>query len=215
MNINAVIFDLDGTLYDNSKIARSFILRSLLHLRLIGSERKCRHEMAGKYYGDNGEAYAELFSKMAAKSGHSARQAEKWFWDKYMPIQVSTLRNTRHRKPWVDNVLSDLKSKGIKIACFSDYGMVKEKLEALGISPSYFDYIVDAPSIGGLKPCKEAFLNVARHLEVAPEEALVVGDREDTDGLGAKAAGMQFMLVSQKDSQEVRIDLKPKSNHES
>jgi len=205
MDIKAVIFDLDGTLYDNSKIARSFIIRSLHHIRLLGSERKCRHEMAGKYYGEDGQAYSELFKNMAIKSGRSAEKAEKWFWDIYMPLQVRTLRNTRHRKPWVDRVLADLRSKGIKIACFSDYGMVKEKLEALGIDPGMFDYIIDSPSIGGLKPCKEAFLNVAKHLGVEPSDTLVVGDREDTDGLGAKESGMQFMLVDRKDTDRLEL----------
>lgn len=207
MSIKAVIFDLDGTLYDNSKIAKSIIIRSLLNLRILSSERKCRHKMAGNFYGSDGQTYPELFKRMSEMAGCTPAKAEKWFWDTYMPLQVKVLKQTCHRKPWVDATLSELKASGIKVACFSDYGMVKEKLEALGIDCGQFDFIADAPSLGGLKPCKEGFLAVAKELGVSPEDALVVGDREDTDGVGAKLSGMQFILADRHDTE--KLVLKP------
>jgi len=197
----AVIFDLDGTLYDNSHIARKLIVRSLLNLRLISSERACRHALAGQFLGS--EAYDKLFSTMSAKAGCSPEKARTWFWNTYLPLQAKVLRQSYHRKPWVDETLADLRKKGVKVACFSDYGMVEEKLRALGIDPASFDVIADAPSAGGLKPCKESFLRIAKMLGTEPQDTLVVGDREDTDGAGAAAAGMMYMKVCRQDQQSI------------
>ena len=49
--------------------------------------------------------------------------------------------------------------------------------------------------LGGLKPCKESFEKICRALDLHPEECLMVGDREDTDGDGAKSVGMAFEHV--------------------
>ena len=90
-------------------------------------------------------------------------------------------------------MLRSLNSRGVKAAVFSDYGFVKEKLDALGIDPGLFDGLYDAASLGGLKPCRKSFLKVIDSLGVRPEEALMVGDRSDTDGAGALGCGMQFI----------------------
>jgi len=199
----AVIFDLDGTLYDNSHIARKLNLRSLPNLGLLSSERSCRHVIAGQFLGTS--TYDTLFQEISKKTGASTEKVSRWFWEKYLPLQAKVLRSCYHRKPWVDETLAELKRNGVRIACFSDYGMVKEKLQALGIDPEAFDIVADAPSEGGLKPCREAFLNIAAKLGCEPGDILVVGDRADTDGEGAAAAGMQFRLVSRHDEDHFDI----------
>ena len=55
--------------------------------------------------------------------------------------------------------------------------------------------VFDVPSLGGLKPYKECFDKVAAMLGLDNSEILIVGDRDDTDGEGARRAGMHFLLV--------------------
>lgn len=205
MEIKAVIFDLDGTLYDNSKLAAYLVSHSLLHLKYLYAERICRHRMSGRYFGRHGETYDELFSRMAEVSGKSVDKCRRWYWGRYMPLQVRALKSKFHAKPWVSRTLAELRDKGILLACFSEYSFVREKLSALGINPDSFDFIIDAPSAGGCKPCRKAMLYVSGKLRVHPSSILVVGDREDTDGAGAEAAGMHFLLVPRADSDKLDL----------
>ena len=70
-----------------------------------------------------------------------------------------------------------------------------EKLEALGIDATLFDWIVSAPELGGLKPAPELLIKVAERMGVGTAECLVVGDREDTDVQLAKSVGAHYFLV--------------------
>ena len=205
LSYKAVIFDLDGTLYDNTKLPRFIVLHSLFHLRLLAVERLCRYHMSGRYYGTKGLTYQELFRRMSVMSRRSESTVSKWFWDTYMPLQVKMLQRHFHKKPWVDDTLRTLREKGVKLACFSEYSFIREKLKAIGISPDAFDYIIDAPTAGGCKPCRKAFMYVAKKIDCYPADILVVGDREDTDGAGAEAANMQFYKVPKEDTEKIDI----------
>ena len=55
-----------------------------------------------------------------------------------------------------------------------------------------------AEEMGALKPSARPFIEVARAMGVEPAETLVIGDRADTDGAGAKAAGMGALLIEGK-----------------
>jgi len=206
MQIKAVIFDLDGTLYDNSCLPRYLVLHNIVHLHLLYAERLCRLHISGRYYGGKGATYRELFRRIALTAHTTQEKAAAWYWNKYMPLQVKVLKKHCHAKPWVLPTLNLLRERGITVACFSEYGFVREKLRAIGIEPALFDYIVDAPTAGGCKPCRKAFLYVAKKIDAYPADILMVGDREDTDGAGAEASNMQFLLVPKNDTDTLGID---------
>lgn len=46
-----VIFDLDGTLYDNGRLPLYVVLHSLCSLRMLKAERSVRTEISGTYFG--------------------------------------------------------------------------------------------------------------------------------------------------------------------
>ena len=83
-----------------------------------------------------------------------------------------------------------------KIAIYSDYPFLKERLEALGLFPGSAVLLYGPESFGAQKPAPRPFLRIAGDLGAAPEEILVIGDREDTDGLGAFKAGMRFFCIT-------------------
>lgn len=205
MKVKAVIFDLDGTLYDNRKLYRLVILNSLFRLRLLYAERLSRHHMSGRYFGRKGATYDQLFARMSRMTGLPESIASKWYWEQYMPLQVRMLKRHFHPKPWVKPMLEDLRARGIKTACFSEYSFIREKLKALGIDPDSFDFLIDAPTAGGCKPCRKAFMYVAAKLDTYPADILVIGDREDTDGAGAESCNMQFYLAPKEDTDTLDI----------
>ena len=183
--IRAVIFDLDGTLYDSTGLHRLVALKELSRLAFfrVLKERLARKELAGKDFGSGTEFENAFFRKVS----------RNWYLQTYLPDMVSILRERFHPREGLENMLEVIRSAGIKTAVFSDYGHVREKLDALGIDPGLFDGLYDAASLGGLKPCRESFLKVCDTLGVKPGDALMIGDRTDTDGAGAIGCGMQFV----------------------
>ena len=108
---------------------------------------------------------------------------------------VAILRKHYRIAPWVETMMLELRTNGKKVVVFSDYGFVQEKLAAIGFRLEWADFLFDAPSLGGLKPCKEAFAKLCRELSLQPSECLMVGDRPDTDGAGARSVKMPFLHV--------------------
>lgn len=193
-----VIFDLDGTLYDKKGLPFRLVLSQLGHLSLLRSERKVRRELAGRFFGSEDAFYEAFFGRLSALCNCSAEVAQQWYETSYMPAMVRILKkHYRVRKGWQE-MIGRLRDKGIRIAVLSDYGCVKEKLEALGFDLALADGIYSCPSIGALKPAVETFLGVAARMNVQPEDCLAVGDREDTDGRGAFYAGIPCYILGKK-----------------
>lgn len=199
--IKAVIFDLDGTLYDKSHLPLRLVASQILHGKLImlKRERSVRKLLKGKYFGDKDRFEEAFFSHFMRKN------AKEWFYGTYMPDTIKILKKHYHIAPWVEDCLKSLHDKGVKIAVFSDYGYVEEKLEALDFDLKWTDYLFDAPSLGGLKPSKETFLKICNTMDVSPQNCLMVGDRDDTDGAGAIAAGMQFKKINKGEKPDLSI----------
>lgn len=160
----------------------------------LKAERYARKELGGKDFGGEDAFYEAFFATAAGKAGVSPDSYRRWYFGKYLPSMVKVLSFHYHLYPWVKEVFAGLRARGVKTAVFSDYGAVPGKLRALGFDPSWADKIADAPSFGGLKPSAASFLKMAAALGVSPSECLVVGDRADTDGEGARVAGMSFSL---------------------
>lgn len=187
----AVIFDLDGTLFDKSGLPLYLILKQFLRGRLVTlkKERNARSRIKGKFFGSEEGFYNAFFNEFGNKT------ARKWYFDYYMHDMTHILEKHYHLNPWVLDTVKRLKQKGIKVVVFSDYNYVKEKLEALGLDLSLVDYYFDAPCLGGLKPCKESFLALCEAIGEQPSDCIMVGDRDDTDGAGARSVGMPFVMV--------------------
>jgi len=195
-NISAVIFDLDGTLYDNKRIPLRLILADVFNMFVLGAERKARKALMGIDYKDAAGVYDALFAKMAeVKKGLTVEKAREWYQQRYMPNQVAVLAMYYTPRPCVQDMLESLRAKGKKVILYTDYGHAKEKIEALNIDQTYFDVIVSAPKLGGLKPCKASIERLVEQNGLNPSETLYVGDREDTDGAAAASVGMEFYNV--------------------
>lgn len=191
----AVIFDLDGTLYNKSRLPLRLVMSDLPHMAMLGHERKARKELMGHWFGDEQAYYDTLYARVAELSHTSPSRAIHWYEQRYMPNMQRILRRHYQLEPWVEGMLSDLRQRGIKTAVYSDYGCLRERLEALGFDCSWVDVVADAPALGGLKPCRQSTEKLCALLGVSPSETLMVGDRDDTDGESARRCGMRFQQV--------------------
>lgn len=205
-NIKAIIFDLDGTLYDNKGLPLKLVLGDIRNMWVLGAERKARKSIKGIYYGNAAGVYDALFARMAqVKPSLTVEKARQWYQQKYMPLQVAVLQLYFDLRPLTLQLLEGIRRQGISIILYSDYGHETEKIEALGLSPEYFDGIVSAAKMGGLKPCQQSMQNLMSTFGLEAQTTLYVGDRDDTDGQSAQSVGMRFMNV--KKSPEVWDEL--------
>jgi HAD superfamily hydrolase (TIGR01549 family) len=192
-----VVFDLDGTLYSKRGMVRRMMCGALLEWRMMFIERKTRKHLRGVWAGD-AETFDQIyFQTMANGRLFSAGYARWWYTTRYMPLMVKVLRKHYQPASWVMPFIKQCKELGVRLVILSDYGHTLEKLEALGLESSLFDWVISAPDLGGLKPAPKLMARVAAQMGVHPNQCLIIGDREDTDGELARSVNAPFHLVEQ------------------
>ncbi|MGN1212236.1 MAG: HAD family hydrolase [Candidatus Cryptobacteroides sp.] len=193
----AIIFDIDGTLYESRHFPLKLIFADPLHIGMLARERRCRKRLQGRYFSERNGYYDALFRAMSA----NPEKSSKWFYESYMPAQVEIIKKSMPKRAHLKELMAYLKGKGVKIAVLSDYAMAVEKLSACGLEPSDFDAVWESPDLGGLKPCREVFLKACMELGTEPSQTLMIGDKFSTDG-GAMAVGMPFIRIIRPASSE-------------
>lgn len=92
----------------------------------------------------------------------------------------------------LDNVLGHLAESGYRLAIITNGSadIQQRKIDVMGIA-SAFDYIAISEVEGCKKPDPEIFHRTLERLDVAPEEAVHVGDNPRSDVMGGKDAGLR------------------------
>jgi len=194
-DIKTVVFDLDGTLYDKTGLANRMVKRLWWCLPLLVSERLARRNAHYVQFASAEEFYGFFFSTMARGHWWGAGIAGRWYDHVYLPAMVRLIARYHKPRPEAMALIEECKREGKKMAIYSDYGCVIDKLEALGIDPQQFELLVSAPEMGALKPSAESARRVLEILGAEPETTLFVGDRDDKDGASARAVGAKFLLI--------------------
>lgn len=200
-NLKAIVFDLDGTLYESRHFPLRLILADPLHIGMLGAERKCRKKLCDRHFDKASDYYDALFSLMGRGSKERAERCRKWFYGTYMPLQVKIIHEKFGPRPHLKEFIAILRKRGYKLAVLSDYCSAAEKLAAIGLSEADFDAVWESPALGGLKPREEVFLNACKALGTAPVETLMIGDKTSKDG-GALLAGLQFIHLVNSESKK-------------
>lgn len=196
--IKAVIFDLDGTLYEPRFFPLRLILADPGNILKLAAERRCRRQLQGRCFGSGDEYYDELFLLMGKGNEEKAQRCREWFWRRYLPNQVRIIREDFYKRPQLKDLMLRLRRDGYRTAVLSDYALAEEKLAACGMGGILFNGVWESPELGGLKPCPQVFTKACSLLGVRPEETLMIGDRVKTDG-GATEAGLQFIHLIEKE----------------
>jgi putative hydrolase of the HAD superfamily len=187
--IRAVLFDLDGTLYDRDEVVVRVAHEQFetFRSRLPGIDRERfvdrtlaldDHGYAGRF-----DVYGTLLSDVPVDV-HLATDLEAHFWDCYCRHCV--------RPDDAVNTLEALRAAGKTLAVVTN-GPVEwqsRKLRTLGLA-GYFDHVLISEAEGISKPDARIFERALARCGVAPHEAMFVGDHPEIDISGARAAGMR------------------------
>jgi FMN phosphatase YigB (HAD superfamily) len=197
--IDGVVFDLDGTLYDQRRLRLR--LAAAMAWQMVGGSlraaefttimrfRACRERWSGCGQSDLATGQYEF---AAREIGRPADEIRRLVGDWIERRPLAHMQACRFSG--VDAVFSRLRARGIRLGVFSDYP-VEAKLAALGLSADAVAYSLE-PEIGWLKPHTAVLSAVAFRMSVRPEDCLVIGDREERDGACARALGAHFVCCS-------------------
>jgi putative hydrolase of the HAD superfamily len=97
--------------------------------------------------------------------------------------------------PEVVEVLRSLKENGFRLGVVSNWDYrLPVVLDDLGIG-HFFDFVLTSAACGCEKPDTRIFQEALRRAQVAPEEAMHVGDSYERDVQGAQRAGIYAVLL--------------------
>lgn len=201
-----ICVDVDGTLYSVSKWKIAWKLRK--RLALLRTMYRTREEMrtdaaAFLTHQDFLETEAQ---KVAEKLMMSPSEVSVQLADlKSRLVEVMTL----NARPFA-GVLECLEwavSNGAVIAVLSDYAP-REKLENLGLDELDWSGRIGAEECGALKPNSAGFDAVKKKCGENISTWIYIGDRVDTDILGAKSSGFVPILFSSDKTSEATYRIK-------
>jgi len=197
--LQLVIFDVDGTLYNQSKLRKIMFIKLFSYyiiriwkyrdLLILYHFRKEREKMAG-YKGKDleEEQYTWCAKKTNEKVSRIKRVIDKWIFN--APNDYLE----RCMYPDVNVFLSELKNNGIKTAVYSDYN-ASVKLAKMKVHVD-FELSSTDKRVSALKPLPDGILVILNEMEVTDKkDCLFVGDRFELDGICAENAGVPFLLI--------------------
>ncbi|MDP2339595.1 MAG: HAD-IA family hydrolase [Deltaproteobacteria bacterium] len=190
----AVSFDLDGTLYDLERTRLRLLLATFPRWRTLRVGRRVREELRGQTFADGAALLDEEARIVAERLERDVTSTKAMLRDLFEVRLVRVLARVGAR-PGTRALLQKLVDDGLQIAVISDRGSVIEKLTALGLADLKWSTLVSADDEGLLKPAAALFERCAFRLGVDVKQMLHVGDRDDADGAGARAAGAPFAIL--------------------
>lgn len=190
MSLKLVIFDMDGVLVDACDWHKDAFNQAL--------EELCGYKISDE------EHYAE-FNGLPTKT-KLAKLAEKGIVkeDKKLHKEINNLKQENTIRIIEEscvydnskvNLVSWLKLKGIKVACFTNSirKTAELMLDKCGVL-SELDLLVTNQDVKEPKPSPEGYLKVLKHFNISPQDAMIVED--SPKGIkAATAAGCKIMKV--------------------
>lgn len=186
MNFQAVVFDMDGVIFDSeAKVVECWQVVADKY-GIPDIEDACRHCLGINRDATRAymlEAYGQDFPYDAYKREMSDLFHER-YGDGRLPVKAG-----------VREILSWIKEHGIKIALASSTrrAIVEAELKAAGLY-DYFDKVICGDMVEKSKPAPDIFLKACNELGVRPCDAYAIED--SYNGVrSAQSAGLKCIMV--------------------
>lgn len=194
---DAVLLDAFGTLIDIDqpylRLRRSLRRHLGAEVPARDAERAFRAEMS--YYADHCHEGTDPGTLTELRTRCAAIVLAELHIDADPAAAATLLVDSIAFRVYADvaPLLAGLDCAGVAVAVVSNWDCsLREVLAAAGLE---IGLVCDSASAGSSKPDPAIFLQALRSLGVEPGRALHVGDTEETDGAGARAAGTDVRIV--------------------
>jgi phosphoglycolate phosphatase len=187
-DIDAFVFDLDGTLVDSAEDLRAA-------LNVLMSELGLRSIEPSEVKGMIGDGVLKLVERgLEAANGDAARKDA--LLPRFMEIYQEGAAASTVAYPEVVETLTELRRRDFKMALVTNkpVAATRKILEALSLAP-FFPVVIGGDTLPFRKPHPAPLLEAIRQLGVKPARAVMVGDNIH-DIEAAHAAGMSSVVVS-------------------
>ena len=138
-DVSLVVLDLDGTLYRKPRMAWYMIRSQWRHLPSLAAERRYRRLLRRRLALDTANTPAKTVTR---------EFSDKWYNESYLPAMVRVIARHYKAEPWVQPLLDDCHTRGVKVALLSDYEAAVDKLRVLRLNPDDFDCILSTGDLG-------------------------------------------------------------------
>lgn len=202
-NRRAVLLDAMGTLVELEPPAPRLVeeLRRRWQLTITADQAKRAFASEIRYYkahhveGRDSRSVAALRQRCAAVL-HAALPVSARDRIAAAEIEPALLASLRfHLYPDVADSLRALRAAGLKLAVVSNWDVsLGDVLADLGAA-ELVDCIVTSAEVGAPKPAPTVFRRALERLDAEPSDALHVGDSPELDLAGARAAGIESILI--------------------
>ncbi len=197
-NIKAVIFDLDGTLFDScsmwNDIDRLFFKRRGMEIP----------ENFNKLIAPLGMSKAAKFVRETYNIDNTEEEIKKEWHD----LAIFEYENNVNLKDNAEKFLKYLEKKNIKMAIATANGkeyympcLKRHKIE------KYFDYICDVEEFSGSKKTPDIYLHCAKKLGLNPNEIAVIEDIPEAIK-SAKLGGFYVIAIDDETEKNLREEKK-------
>ncbi|MFN2273910.1 MAG: HAD family hydrolase [Anaerolineales bacterium] len=207
--IQALLFDLDGTLRHNLPSGGEVFTEHVRRLGLPVSNEDCLRALRWEHYywansvdlrkdldafeGDEQAFWRNYSRRRLVALGLSDSQVEE------IAPSVSAFMEESYEPenmvpPELPGVLTTLKDLGLRMGVVSNRdNPYWQLLEELGLCP-FFEFSLAAGEVNSWKPDVGIFLAALKHIDSLPAETVYIGDNYFADVVGALRAGLRPVL---------------------
>jgi HAD superfamily hydrolase (TIGR01509 family) len=195
MQLEAVLFDLDGLMVDSEPHSIA-AWREVLARRGAVLDQPTLDHMLGQRLTDTARMLA---AKLRLAETPEALAREKTDW------QIANLRGNVQPMPGLYRLLEAIDGRGLQkaIATSGVRAYLDAVLEAIGLA-GRFAILVTGEDVARGKPAPDVFLEAARRLEINPDRCLVLEDAPH-GAAAARAAGMACIVVPNEQTRRLQF----------
>jgi putative hydrolase of the HAD superfamily len=192
MTLDAVFFDLDYTLYDQSQHVRGALADVAdVIARDADADRAALGRSLLQVWCSAGSRHDRLFDLWLARHGLWSRARVERSVEAFHEHRPRALR----LYAGAHEVLAQLKATcHVGIVTDGHVGMQRMKVEALGVADQVHTIVYSA-ALSRRKPDPDVFHHALHEAGVAPETAAFVGDHPVCDVVGARQVGMRAIRM--------------------
>ena len=194
-----IYFDLDNTILDFNKCEKEALKDLLLLYDLEITEKHI-----SSYSRINKKCWEDYEKGFISKDILRSKRFEIFFKTNNIKEKVEIIHSKEYLNflkdksyfiPGAKNLLNKLKSKKYKMACLTNgIREVQEKRILKAGLYKYFDFTLTSEEVGIPKPNPLIFYRASEISKIPLIESIYIGDSLTSDFLGAKNAGIKFIL---------------------